>query len=565
MAKTLQYWGTGNFQEHPYTGRIVTWTEKEKQTVDDAIATKLLASGAGFVLDNDETGEVVTSRIDPVTGVIEYSGMRAAPFRPNSLYLIGDSLTALNFTPFVISSASISSGVMTINVSVDANHYAGMVFRVANMTDASGRDLTGQYTCLTRATSTQLTCAAPAGSSNGSCILATARLYNMQLLSDSGPVNWMNILSGQKFELLGMSAGHSWTTSQIKARVDDAIDSGAQYIWVLGGTNNYSAVAAQVDIAGAVSTVTSDLKSIYASILQAGRTVIACTTPPLGSPAANSYATQAIIEGNKVIRQEARLSKGGIILVDSYAAIIDPMNAAAGSPKANYLQSDGVHWTARGAYYVGKHANTQTAAVPVLDDRVMTNADNYGVNAASTNLLDNAPWTNSGGSVTAPVTGTMPAGWQAYRNGSAAAAASVPARSDGFGYDAVLVTTPAAASDRGNIATTAGVPNARMAANTRYRFDMSVSLSGVSGSNISQLVAASYATVDGTALYIAAGMYGSSTTQPDEDWSGVIRSPYFSYSGTLTGALPLNCTAWFSASGTALTHKVGRVAVRKEF
>ena len=69
--KTLQYWGTGNFQEHPYTGRIVTWTEKEKQTVDDAIATKLLASGAGFVLDNDETGEVVTSRIDPVTGGVK--------------------------------------------------------------------------------------------------------------------------------------------------------------------------------------------------------------------------------------------------------------------------------------------------------------------------------------------------------------------------------------------------------------------------------------------------------------------------------------------------------------
>ena len=92
MAKTLQYWGTGNFQEHPYTGRIVTWTEKEKQTVDDAIATKLLASGAGFVLDNDETGEVVTSRIDPVTGGISltpslhipglsytFNGTRSAP------------------------------------------------------------------------------------------------------------------------------------------------------------------------------------------------------------------------------------------------------------------------------------------------------------------------------------------------------------------------------------------------------------------------------------------------------------------------------------------------------
>ena len=71
--KTLQYWGTGNFQEHPYTGRIVTWTEKEKQTVDDAIATKLLAANAGFVLDNDESGEVVTSQINSVTGVISCS------------------------------------------------------------------------------------------------------------------------------------------------------------------------------------------------------------------------------------------------------------------------------------------------------------------------------------------------------------------------------------------------------------------------------------------------------------------------------------------------------------
>ena len=90
MAKTLQYWGTGNFQEHPYTGRIVTWTEKEKQTVDDAIATKLLASGAGFVLDNDETGEVVTSRIDPVTGGISLSiGGTERPLRKSVKPFVG--------------------------------------------------------------------------------------------------------------------------------------------------------------------------------------------------------------------------------------------------------------------------------------------------------------------------------------------------------------------------------------------------------------------------------------------------------------------------------------------
>ena len=30
MAKTLQYWEPATFKNIPYTGRIVTWTEKEK-------------------------------------------------------------------------------------------------------------------------------------------------------------------------------------------------------------------------------------------------------------------------------------------------------------------------------------------------------------------------------------------------------------------------------------------------------------------------------------------------------------------------------------------------------
>ena len=68
MAKTLQYWEPATFKEHPTQVGLSPGRRKEKQTVDDAIATKLLASGAGFVLDNDETGEVVTSRIYPVTG-----------------------------------------------------------------------------------------------------------------------------------------------------------------------------------------------------------------------------------------------------------------------------------------------------------------------------------------------------------------------------------------------------------------------------------------------------------------------------------------------------------------
>lgn len=91
--KTLQYWGTGNFQEQPYTGRIVTWTEKEKQTIDDAIATKLLAANVGFVLDNDNTGEVVTSQINPLTGGISYLQAAGRKIYDDAVFLGRNSLT----------------------------------------------------------------------------------------------------------------------------------------------------------------------------------------------------------------------------------------------------------------------------------------------------------------------------------------------------------------------------------------------------------------------------------------------------------------------------------------
>ena len=122
MAKTLQYWGTGNFQEHPYTGRIVTWTEKEKQTVDDAIATKLLASGAGFVLDNDETGEVVTSRIDPVTGGI--ASFNGVVFSCGSV-----AVSPSGDTSGVTDTAAIRSAISTAVASVKAK--SGSILNVA--------------------------------------------------------------------------------------------------------------------------------------------------------------------------------------------------------------------------------------------------------------------------------------------------------------------------------------------------------------------------------------------------------------------------------------------------
>ena len=133
MAKTLQYWGTGNFQEHPYTGRIVTWTEKEKQTVDDAIATKLLASGAGFVLDNDETGEVVTSRIDPVTGGIE--SLTAGGQKVVDLQY-GDNLTTPSTTTTLTAAISTTA---TLSATASGTYRKARVSWINNGASASAK------------------------------------------------------------------------------------------------------------------------------------------------------------------------------------------------------------------------------------------------------------------------------------------------------------------------------------------------------------------------------------------------------------------------------------------
>lgn len=524
-----------------------------------------------FIKDLLKWGAVRGVR-DPVTGRIGIQGSLSAPFGvvgqvPNSLALLGDSLTGYNYIATVVASASITAGVLSVVMSVaDSYQYAGSRCRIVNFTDSAGTALDGNYSCLSRSGSGPwtYTFAAPTGAVDGSCTLGTCRLYNLQLLADNGPITWLNILSKQKFEVVGMIAAHGATSTQILAKLQSIITLNPAYCSVLAGTNDVSAISSQGQIAAVVATLVSNLQSIYAGLLNAGIQVFAFTIPPVGSAVANyALINAAIIEANKYIRLMAR-STYGVLLIDAYAVIVDPLNATAGLPKTNMLQSDGIHWTALGAFTVGTAANTATSNIANLyDDRTNSNADNYGANAVNRNLLDNAPWTNSGGTVTGPVTGTMAAGWQVYKGGGVTVAtASIPARSDGYGYDATLATTPTANNDVGAIATVAGVPNARLSANTDYRFDMSVAVSGISGSNLKQLVCASQPTVDGVALYMAAGLYGSNTAQPTADWNGVVRSPYFKFTGAITGALPLNATSWFSGAGTALTHSVGRVSVR---
>lgn len=71
---TINYYGTTNFMEQPYTGRIALWSPGEKQTVSDSIASTLLALNVGFQVEADGNGEPVTYSVDPLTGRVELFG-----------------------------------------------------------------------------------------------------------------------------------------------------------------------------------------------------------------------------------------------------------------------------------------------------------------------------------------------------------------------------------------------------------------------------------------------------------------------------------------------------------
>lgn len=550
--KTLQYWGTGNFQEHPYTGRIVTWTEKEKQTVDDAIATKLLAANAGFVLDNDESGEVVTSQVNSVTGGIEGltapDGSVMVINQANSAVLLGDSITGYYNYPLTISSLTRSANVCTATITghglVDGQQ--ARVYGVEN-----DDTFNGVY-AITRVDANTVTYASTG--SDGAASGSSMRMYNRQQTSDQSWASWSNMLLGQRFNILNNGAIGGATIDYLQSRLKSLVyDYAPAYVFVMAGINNVvsSDTAAQI---------ITKLKTLYTSLLTHNYKVVALTILPLGS-GYGGYATYApkIQIINDWIRRYAQTTKG-MILVDAYAAIVDPLAATKGSAATGML-SDNLHPSAKGAYTIAKAVKSALQnIVPAVSTLVCNNADNYGNDASNLNMIDNGFWTATGGTLGSNTSGTVASGWVCETtNAATTAVASVPARADGFGYDQQMVVTPGgahSATARVNIAS-------RLTAGASYQIECEVSMSGVSGSNLAAIQAYINGTAYSATLNLGISNALSLTTFPTEDFTATFKSEVFTVPAAGYTVGTLYVSARFGAAGTALTMKVGRVSVRK--
>lgn len=170
--------------------------------------------------------------------------------------------------------------------------------------------------------------------------------------------------------------------------------------------------------------------------------------------------------------------------------------------------------------------------------------------------------TASGGTTSSPVTGTTAALVRTrVLAGSPTAVASVVARSDGFGNNQRLVITPAAADNRCSIelenSTTALV--AQVKGGRRYFFQAHVTMTGVAGSNLSEMGFRLFMQWDGN-NHSAFALDTYDSAPLNADWSGHVRTAEITLPvGVTVTQFYFEVAPRFSAAGTALTLEVGRI------
>ena len=161
--------------------------------------------------------------------------------------------------------------------------------------------------------------------------------------------------------------------------------------------------------------------------------------------------------------------------------------------------------------------------------------------------------------MTAPATGTAGAGFTVAGSANVAVAASVVARADGLGYDQVLTCTP---SGTGIASVTFNsIPLARYAPGTRLVMAFEVDLAGVVGSTFRG--ANVFTSIGASAQRPWLSKATAANEWPQFDDTLTVISEEIVVGAVAPSSIQMVMQLIFSAAGSALAVKLGRVSVRK--
>ena len=475
--------------------------------------------------------------------------------------ILGDSLGAYNNVGVSISSITLSGGVITVVTSSAHQMRDGQYCNVSGTTNATFH---GRMLPVTWISSTSFSYPAPAGAAGtatGGGVLCQNQLNSVG--------DWVqtNARLGGRMRFAGNLGVGGQRADEILARISEALALSPDILWLNAGTNDV------IQDRAYASTV-ADIEAMVQQAAAKAVLVVIKTQPPFASGGAHYSAARNanLLSINRFIRNLATRYRG-VYVLDTYAALIQPTDASGYGATAYYQSADSVHYNARGAARIGVLGAALLAqAIPAVDNHVTSITDNYGSNSANRDLHDRAPWTNTGGTVNAPATGTGPTGWiiDAAGTWTVAPAVSMSARADGLGYDIVVTGQPGAAGCTFTVRTDSTAQNARLPSfvGARYRWVAEIGVTNAVAAGLRMIEAYAAAAIGSPSGVIASafaglGQAGLLSFDSDAATTLLVETPEFVIpAGSVTNSSFTVRAMMDAASASAVTVKVGSVRMQ---
>lgn len=423
-------------------------------------------------------------------GLLNIGGATFSPHMGASVVLFGDSMVHRCTGYFTPTSIVRVNGIATVTL---AGHGLGSG-KIVDHNNATDGSFNVRGVAITRTSANTFTFPCAGADATAVAIAGRQLIFTLQeQINDDGFWFWLmdKARFGAAFRMVKNAGVSSNTSADMLARVVADVLS-YQSDWVFFRPTIYNDV---VNAGYTLAQIIQFNELILAILRAAGRKVLL-----IGPPAFNTGNTtarhQIWLGAIKWMRKKAR-ENPGVYFADAYAKQVDALAATPGNCISGMLANEAgsfVHESPRGADMTAAAIwEAIGALIPKYQPLVSSSGDNYGADSSNTNILDFGFWTNTGTNINAAsgggaASGTLDSHFQADAVLAATGTAvwTMPARSDGIGYDAQVVLTPKAASDYAAVRLANGglIPVARWTPGQKVLVAFESSIAGLSGSGI---------------------------------------------------------------------------------
>lgn len=470
------------------------------------------------------------------------------------LAAIGDSITA-NCSSYVTPPAGNVTSVGSV-MTVTVNSHLGLAGFPIIVASATQDEYNGVHSMGSGTTATVINNISFPGSVT-SPATGTPVVYMPHVSADTDWLGMCSWLTGGTISR-GLPLGFPGkTTSYVASKLAWVYSDDPDICVVMAGVNDMRQITGAGDIGTYVNAAYANVMSMAAALKANGILPIICTITPISNTVSGWSVSQqhGVLRLNKLLREHCANTRD-MVLCDMYAATVSPVSTT-GNWKTSYA-SDGLHPTGLGAYAMASELYSTLIALGIVarNPKLLptSTAEDYGTNAACLQICDNPLGVNQAGTATAPATGTVWTGWTLARAGVASTVTgTVPARSDGFGYNQTVEVVSTADGDGFTLTGT----NFSGRVTTGQRIFAIAEITVASATALKQLSLHCNIVAGGVAANMLAGR-SSSAVLDNTNKTYTIITPIVAAPGAMN-VQPI-ITAKFSGAGGALI-SVGRMAI----